>query len=166
MKSRSCSSPDTAAAESSEPSNRRQHWLSVLAKSAPDELECELEEAQTVPEYTWIRAPEVGSVMVRARAGGSGVRFNLGEMTVTRCALRLAGGTVGYGHVGGRAPRHAELVALFDALAQTNDDGASFPHTAIERLAQAQADRKEQRSRKANATKVDFFTLVRGDNPT
>ncbi len=33
--------------------------------------------------------------MVRGRAGGGGSAFNLGEMTVTRCSVRIATGQVG-----------------------------------------------------------------------
>src|SRR3546814_18383007 len=62
-------------------------------------------------------------VMVRARAGGTGEQFNLGQMTVTRCALKLAGGhatpsCVGLGYVQGRSKRHAELAAVVDSLLQ------------------------------------------------
>ena len=52
------------------------------------------------------------------RTGGTGTRFNVGEMTVTRCAVQLEGGAVGVAYVRGRDRRHAELAALLDALLQ------------------------------------------------
>ena len=43
--------------------------------------------------------------MMRGRAGGGGAPFNLGEMTVTRCTVRTAGGQVGHAYVAGRDGR-------------------------------------------------------------
>src|SRR3546814_2959337 len=70
----------------------RRRWLSVLAKAGLDELEAAWAGLGERLDYEWLRRPEIGMVMVRARAGGTGEQFNLGQMTVTRCALKLAGG--------------------------------------------------------------------------
>jgi len=146
---------------------RRQRWMAVLATAATDELEAHLWARGGVPDYTWLRPPEFGAVMVRGRAGGTGAPFNLGEMTVTRCALRLGGdGPVGHAYVQGRRARHAELAALFDALLQQEESGADLERAVIEPLSAAHTARKADRSRRANSTKVDFFTMVRGENPT
>ena len=145
---------------------RRQRWMAVLAAARTEELEAHLDACGGNPDYTWLRPPEFGAVMVRGRAGGTGAPFNLGEMTVTRCALRLGeGGPVGHAYIQGRNARHAELAALFDALLQREAGGPELEETVIGPLAAAHATRKADRSRKANSTKVDFFTLVRGDNP-
>ena len=66
--------------------------------------------------HTKLRAPEIGGVMVRGRAGAVGTAFNLGEMTVTRASVKLADGTVGHGYVKGRGKDHALQAALIDAL--------------------------------------------------
>lgn len=58
--------------------------------------------------------------MVRGRIGGGGAPFNFGEVTVTRCAVRMESGEVGFGHVLGRDIKRAELVARFDALSQSS----------------------------------------------
>lgn len=115
------------------------------------------------PDHTWLRRPETGTVMVRARTGGTGTPFNLGEMTVTRCALRLASGEVGHAYVQGRDRTHAENAALVDALMQTGraDD---LRHRVLAPLAEDIALSKAARARKAAATKVDFFTMVRGED--
>jgi len=99
--------------------------------------------------------------MVRGRTGGSGASFNMGEMTVTRATVRLEDGTVGFGYTAGRNHRKAETIALLDAAFQRDPQ---LPQRHIPPLAAALVADRERKSRKAAATKVDFFTLVRGDN--
>jgi alpha-D-ribose 1-methylphosphonate 5-triphosphate synthase subunit PhnG len=141
----------------------RQQWMSVLARAEPGELETACAGLGSLPAFDWLRAPETGLVMVQARAGGSGARFNLGEVSVTRCALRFATGTIGFAYVRGRSHRHAELAALLDALLQ--ESRRSEVHRAvIAPLAQAQSERHDVAARKAAATRVEFFTLVRGED--
>jgi alpha-D-ribose 1-methylphosphonate 5-triphosphate synthase subunit PhnG len=101
--------------------------------------------------------------MARGRAGGTGQRFNLGEITVTRCAVQSADGHIGHGYVAGRDKRKAELVASFDALLQAPAQRAALLSQVIEPLAAAQAAARATTARKAAATRVEFFTLVRGD---
>lgn len=76
--------------------------------------------------------PEIGSIIVRGRAGGAGAAFNLGEMTVTRCALKLACDMVGHGHVQGRSKADAEAAARVDALMQTHALTGGFTDAPIE----------------------------------
>ena len=109
------------------------------------------------------RAPEAGGVMVRGRMGGSGAPFNLGEMTVTRCALSLADGTVGHGYVQGRSKAKAEMAAKIDALMQT-EAAETLRAKILTPLQEERAAAKEARASKAAATKVDFFTMVRGED--
>jgi alpha-D-ribose 1-methylphosphonate 5-triphosphate synthase subunit PhnG len=142
--------------------------MSVLAKARLDELESAWDGLAEKPGFAWLRQPEVGMVMVRARSGGSGGRFNLGQMTVTRCALKLDGDAgpdcVGLGYVQGRSKRHAELAAVFDALLQDDTRRRVLEDSVIAPLESAQAARRAERSRKAASTKVNFFTMVRGEN--
>ncbi|GGG62251.1 phosphonate metabolism PhnG [Salipiger pallidus] len=140
----------------------RKGWMGLLARSPAPRLQALMEAAGPRPEASWLRPPEVGGVMVRGRMGGTGAAFNMGEMTVTRCALRLASGEVGHACVQGRDKAHAERAALVDALMQ----GASAPQlreTVLEPLEREETARREARAAKAAATKVDFFTMVRGD---
>jgi len=158
-----------AAERTAAPETRRRRWMSVLAKAELSELESAWDGLKDKPAYDWLRQPEVGMVMVRARAGGTGGRFNLGQMTVTRCALRISNGdlnsgVVGLGYVQGRSKRHAELAAVFDALLQDDARGGALEGSVIAPLEAAHAERRDARSRKANSTKVNFFTLVRGEN--
>jgi len=146
-----------------DPTSERQRWMSVLALASRDELERGWSDLSAPPEYRTLRGPEVGLVMVRARAGGTGTRFNLGEMTVTRCSVELPDGTTGHAYAGGRDRRHAELSAVFDALLQRERDGA-LRRTLVEPLAHAQRARRQAAAARAAASRVEFFTMVRGDD--
>ena len=142
----------------------RQARLSTLA-TAPGPRLCALFAAYAPqpPEHEVLRAPEIGTVMLRGRAGATGAPFNLGEMTVTRAAVRLATGAVGHGHVQGRDKAAALAAALIDALAE--DGQAAQITAAILAPLRAEAeDRRAARATRAAATKVEFFTMVRGDN--
>ena len=140
----------------------RRRWMAVLAKAEPQALERAMRALlPEPPPYTLLRRPETGLVMVRGRAGGDGRRFNLGEMTLTRCSVRLDGGAVGHSYIAGRDRRHAELAALADALLQQD---AIDPEALITPLAAAQQRRREEASAKSAETRVDFFTLVRGED--
>ncbi|WP_323769485.1 phosphonate C-P lyase system protein PhnG [Antarctobacter sp.] len=140
----------------------RKEWMSLLAKSEPDALKA-LWQGRPVPDFTWLRAPEIGAAMVRGRMGGTGAPFNLGEMTVTRCSLQLDDGTVGHGYVQGRDKPHAERAAVIDALMQTGA-AARVEAEVLAPLRTQSSARAQDRAAKAAATKVEFFTLVRGED--
>jgi len=140
----------------------RQHWIGVLSRTRRAEL-LPHEDALRDAEYQLIRAPEIGMTLVRGRMGGSGAAFNVGEMSVTRCVVRLADGRTGYSYLAGRDKAHAELTALADAHLQ-GPQQAHWLRELIDPLAQAQAQRRSRQQAETAATKVDFFTLVRGEN--
>jgi alpha-D-ribose 1-methylphosphonate 5-triphosphate synthase subunit PhnG len=143
------------------PALRRQ-WLAVLARAQTQQLAELLPPALTTPHF--IRAAEIGMVMLRARAGGSGEAFNLGEASVTRCALRFGNGPLGVGYTLGRDRPKAELIASFDALLQDPLRHAELFVTVIEPLAAAQAQARQAASRAAAESRVEFFTFVRGNS--
>ena len=140
--------------------------MSVLALASAEELDARWRglPPPLPPPYHVLRGPEVGLVMVRARAGGTGLRFNLGETTVTRCSVRLADGTVGHAYVGGRCPRHAERAAVLDALLQDEARRGAMEPAVVAPLAAAQAERRRAAVARSAPTRVEFFTLVRGDD--
>ena len=138
----------------------RRDWMGLLAKTPPAALAARMPE---VPEHEWLRAPEVGAAMVRGRQGGTGAPFNLGEMTVTRCTLRLKSGEIGHAVVQGRDKAHATRAALIDAMMQT-DRASAVRAEVLAPLAAERDAARDLRRAKAAATKVDFFTLVRGAN--
>ncbi|SMX47985.1 phosphonate C-P lyase system protein PhnG [Maliponia aquimaris] len=141
----------------------RKAWMGLMAKAPEGRVAALLDAAWTRPAFTWLRAPEIGSVMLRGRMGGTGAPFNLGEMTVTRCALRLTTGEVGHAYVQGRRKADAEAAALVDALMQT-DAATTLRQAVLDPLRAERATRTEARAAKAAATKVDFFTMVRGED--
>ncbi|MEL6586126.1 MAG: phosphonate C-P lyase system protein PhnG [Pseudomonadota bacterium] len=138
-------------------------WMGLLAKAPEGRVADLLDAALARPGFTWLRAPEVGTAMVRARAGGTGAPFNLGEMTVTRCALTLATGEVGHAYIQGRRKADAEAAALVDGLMQT-DAAPTVRAGVLAPLEAEMAAGKAARAQKAAATKVDFFTMVRGED--
>ncbi|MCE8524856.1 phosphonate C-P lyase system protein PhnG [Ruegeria pomeroyi] len=141
----------------------RQGWMGLLARAPEAALMALWDRVEERPAYDWLRAPETGGVMVRGRAGGTGAPFNLGEMTVTRCALALSDGTVGHAYVQGRSRAKAEAAALIDALMQT-EAAERIRTRVLDPLAAQMAERAETRAARAAATKVEFFTLVRGED--
>ncbi len=143
---------------------QRQRWMRVLAMAPAETLEDAWQALENKPDYTLLRTAEVGSAMVRARAGGSGGQFNMGEMTVTRCVVRLSNGMTGHAYVAGRDKRKTELAAAFDALLQMDDHRANLLPTLIVPLETRQQSARDVRSRKVQATRVNFFTMVRGDS--
>lgn len=141
----------------------RQRWLGVLSRAGRAELEQALLALADLPSIEHVRPTEPGMVMLRGRVGGTGDAFNLGEATVTRCALRAGSGALGIGYTLGRDRRKAELVALFDALLQDEARQAQLQRDLIEPMQQRQAAAREAASRSVAASKVEFFTFVRGE---
>ena len=142
---------------------RRKQWMAALSRALPEEVEQAWEETADQPGYTFLRRPQTGLAMVRGKTGPGGQAFNLGEMTMTRALVRLDSGTVGHGYVAGRRPRHAELCAVFDALAQEPQRSEDIRSRVIGTLEDAALQRKHTLVRQTGATKVEFFTMVRGD---
>ena len=143
--------------------DERKSWMGLVARAPEGRVAGLLADAALTREASFLRAPEIGSVMVRGRAGGTGAPFNLGEMTVTRCALKLACGTVGHGHVQGRRKDDAEAAAMVDALMQTEAAGETEA-AVLQPLRDEETAKRTKRAEKAAATKVDFFTMVRGED--
>ncbi|WP_294612660.1 phosphonate C-P lyase system protein PhnG [Roseovarius sp.] len=146
-----------------DPNRARKEWLGLLAKSPAADVARLWAALDLTPAHDVLRTPEIGGVMVRGRAGAVGAAFNLGEMTLTRASVRLACGTVGHGYVQGRDREHAVQVALLDALMQTAAAGR-IEAGVLAPLRAAMAGRKRSRAAKSAATKVEFFTMVRGED--
>ena len=101
-------------------------------------------------------------VMLRGRIGGTGDAFNLGEATVTRCALRVGSSALGIGYSLGRDRRKAEVIAILDALLQDAERQSHIRRDVIAPLASQQAAMRDTASRLAASSKVEFFTFFRG----
>ena len=119
--------------------------------------------AMAVPVYENLREPENGLVMVRGRIGGDGAPFNLGEATVSRAAVRLSTGEVGFGYTLGRDRQKARMIALCDALVQSNEFADAVEAQVIAPLRTRMISERNRTAAETAATRVDFFTLVRGE---
>lgn len=154
----------------------RQAWMGTLAKASASDLESLVAKLGDVPSYRFLRSPETGLTMVRGRAGGVGQVFNLGEMTLTRCVVQVdvvqvdvetAGEEgpliMGFGYVWGRSHRHAELAALCDGLLQHGDWRSRVMEAVIEPLKKLADEKRAREQERTAATKVNFFTMLRGE---
>ncbi|MEM7640895.1 MAG: phosphonate C-P lyase system protein PhnG [Pseudomonadota bacterium] len=140
----------------------RKDWIGLLGRTKPAALRTAAASLGEMPQPDWLRRPETGSVMVRGRTGGTGAAFNLGEVTATRCALRLEG-KEGHAIVQGRDADHATRAAWIDALMQ-GARADEVRRTVLVPLADAERERRDTSARKAEATRVDFETMVRGED--
>lgn len=142
-------------------SEARRGWMGLLARARPARLAALM--PAPLPDHAVLRRPEIGAVMVRGRAGGTGAPFNLGEMTVTRASVQLGSGEIGHSYVQGRDRDHALRAAVVDALMQ--GPGADALRKAVlDPLAAEEGARRQARADRAARTKVEFFTLVRGED--
>jgi len=117
-----------------------------------------------LPAATAVRGPEIGMVMLRGRIGGGGAPFNLGEATVTRATVRLASGEVGHSVILGRDVEKSRIVAHLDALAQRDDWQDRIEATFVAPALAALSASRKRRAEETEATRVDFFTMVRGED--
>lgn len=142
----------------------RQRWLSVLAHSSAAMLEAHWQALNLQPAFTLIRPAEIGLTRLQARMGATGKRFVMGDATVTRAVVQLDDGTLGYSYLLGRDKAHAERCALLDALLQQPETRSLLEEKIITPLAAWRDEQRQLRAREIASSKVDFFTLVRGDN--
>ena len=141
---------------------RRKAAMAVLAHADAAEIAACLD-AVALPAHEDLRGAENGLVMVRGRIGGDGAPFNLGEATIARAAVRLASGEVGFGYTLGRDRDKARMIALCDALVQSREHADGVEAKVIAPLRAAIAARHAQRACETAATRVDFYTMVRGE---
>ena len=142
----------------------RQRWLSVLAHSNAAMLETHWQALNLQPAFTLVRPAEIGLTRLQARMGATGNRFVMGDATVTRAVVQLEDGTLGYSYLLGRDKAHAERCALLDALLQQPETRPLLEEKIITPLAAWREEQRQLRAREIASSKVDFFTLVRGDN--
>lgn len=156
---------DEASVPSRPSSMSRRDWMALLSRAPREMLESALASRglPSAQPANWLRRPETGLMMVQGRVGGSGERFNLGEITVTRCALRLptAKGTVGVAYVLGRSHRQAELAATADALLQDPDEHTALERSLLQPVQRYLAALAAERQARAQTTRVDFLTVAR-----
>ena len=141
---------------------QRKLAMAVLAHSDAADISGRLD-AIALPAHENLREPENGLVMVRGRIGGDGAPFNLGEATVSRAAVRLSTGEVGFGYTLGRDRQKARMIALCDAMVQSDQFAGSVEANVIAPLRAAIVAKQNRQAAETAGTRVDFYTLVRGE---
>ncbi|HEV2560219.1 MAG TPA: phosphonate C-P lyase system protein PhnG [Microvirga sp.] len=141
---------------------RRQAAMALCAEARRTELEAALAALGPLEPAADLRKPELGLVMARGRIGGDGRAFNCGEVTVARAAVRLSTGETGFAYHLGRDLKKARLGAVLDALMQSPH--AEAVERALEPISRRLAEERSREEREIAATRVNFFTLVRGED--
>src|SRR5436305_1768881 len=141
---------------------QRKAAMAVLAHSDTAAISGRLE-GIALPPHEELREPENGLVMVRGRIGGDGAPFNLGEATVSRAAVRLSTGEVGFGYTLGRDRQKARMIALCDAMVQSDQFASAIEAKVLAPLRAEMDSRQSQKAAETAATRGDFYTLVRGE---
>lgn len=142
----------------------RKRAMAIFARATRDELLTGLDPIEIAHAAVDLRRPEAGLVMLRGRVGGDGNAFNLGEASVARASVRLPTGEVGHAYVLGRDTGHARLAAIADALWQRADFCARIEREIVEPVAIRLNRQATRKASETAATRVDFFTLVRGED--
>lgn len=155
---------------------QRQRWMAILAKADPIDLEQYLTSLDAIPDYSLLRGPDIGLVMVQGRMGGTGHPFNVGEMPMSHCVVQLdsIGSSIeespqskvvhGFGYIAGRSLHHAQLAAIVDGLLQLPDWHRQVWDKVIQPLATIAEAKRVQQRQQTDATQVNFFTLQRGQD--
>lgn len=142
----------------------RRRCASLLAGATSSELLAAWDMLKDKPVTKAVRGPETGLVMLRGRIGGSGSPFNLGEATVTCATVALASGTIGHAQALGTDKEKVRLAAIFDALWQEDATRDHIEDAVLARVEQRQNAEDKAKAEETAATRVDFFTMVRGDD--
>ena len=139
----------------------RRDWLATLVRVPANEVIAASNEFDF--SMVVLKGPEVGLLMINGRIHSTGRPFHLGEVSLTKCVLKDDQGLLGYGHIIGRNKQQAKAIALFDLALQRNDSAEA----ALIRLNAWKEDVAEidaMESETVEETRVDFFTMVRGES--
>jgi len=154
---------DPLAATTATPASRQQ-IMAICANATLAELAAGVAAVVPAPEIAVVRPPELGLVMLRGRTGGDGAPFNLGEATVARASVRLATGETGVSYVLGRSLEKARLAAIVEALAQVPAYRSKLDAALLQPVRHRRLREQAVKNAQTAATRVDFFTLVRGED--
>lgn len=154
--------PDMNSIDESQ--TRQQARMAILAQADGAELKRLWQTLNLDPECELLRGPETGLVALRGRIGGGGSPFNFGEATVTRATIKLGNGAIGHAMMLGRDETKVKLAAVIDALANDAAQASKIDKAIIQPLEKTITARDKKRRAETAATKVDFFTMVRGED--
>ena len=138
--------------------------VDLIARATRAEINALWQNGEGPPSASLLRGPETGLVMVQGRIGGGGAPFNMGEVTVSRCSVRLASGTIGHAQALGTDREKARLGAIAHALWQEGTSRERVEQALLTPVEARLADERQRKSEETAATRVDFFTMVRGED--
>lgn len=141
----------------------RQAAMRVCAHAPRGELEALVADLAGGERISDLRPTEKGLVMLRGRIGGEGAPFNLGEASVSRAAISLSDGVAGFAYHLGRDGQKARAAAILDALWQRPAMRARV-EAGLAPIAERLAAKTRREAEQTAATRVEFFTMTRGDN--
>jgi alpha-D-ribose 1-methylphosphonate 5-triphosphate synthase subunit PhnG len=142
----------------------RQRLMRICSHATVAELSAALARLAPLPPIEVVRQPEVGLIMLRGRMGGDGAPFNAGEATMTRAVVRLPSGELGFSYLLGRSLERARLAAIVDALGQSRRFRDRLEIVLLAPVSRRVDAQRSVRRAETAATRVQFFTLVRGEN--
>lgn len=142
----------------------RKQAMDTLSGATAQELSSAWKSWVPKPKVDPVRGPETGLVMVRGSIGGGGAPFNLGEATVTRATVKLSNGKIGHGYALGTDRTKVQQAAIFDALWQGENTRADVEERLIRPVTERMRSEDARKRDEVAATKVDFFTMVRGED--
>ena len=151
--------------ERKQPTRRARPPWRPLPRPRASDLRQLADAAGLALEAETLRGPETGLVTVRGRIGGGGAAFNTGEATVTRATVRLPSGQIGHAYALGRDKEKVRLAAILDASWCAEETRATRSRRrSLRRCSRRTAEADAKRRAETAATKVDFFTMVRGED--
>ena len=142
----------------------RKAAMAAFASASATDLRQLADAAGLALEAEVLRGPETGLVTVRGRIGGGGAPFNTGEATVTRATVRLPSGEIGHAYALGRDKEKVRIAAILDAAWCSEETREVVETKVVAPLVRLQAGADAKRRVETAATKVDFFTMVRGED--
>ena len=142
----------------------RQRLMRICSQATLAELSAALARLAPLPAIEVVRQPEVGLIMLRGRMGGDGAQFNAGEATITRAVVRLASGELGFSYLLGRSLEKARLAAIVDALGQSSRFRDRLEIVLLAPVMRRMHTECSLQRAETAATRVQFFTLVRGED--
>jgi alpha-D-ribose 1-methylphosphonate 5-triphosphate synthase subunit PhnG len=151
-------------AEQARSERLRQSTMAILVAASAAELAAAEAAVGPLPGFRHLRRPEAGLLMLRGRIGGEGARFNLGEATVTRCLVVTEAGTEGAAYHLGRDLVKAEKAALFEALAREPRWRDKIEAALLAPVKARIAQERRSKTAATAASRVEFFTMVRGED--
>lgn len=138
----------------------RKKRFEILARADSATLSPIAEEVLRTAKVDVLKKPETSLVMLRALDSITGDPFNMGEVLVTECEVRL-GNHVGYSLIMGEEPERALAAAIIDAALESGR--ASAPSIEGKLWQEEQRLRTERRQENAliGRTRVNFEIVRR-----